>query len=81
MVSAKRFPLSCPEKLFYACHNPKSASSKLHQNVICLSCLSLFTFKGDISRFFIFHCKFLLYVGFCVYIKNPDHFSYGSVIK
>ena len=45
MVSAKHFPLSCPEKLFYACQNPKSASSKLHQNVICLSCLSLFTFN------------------------------------
>ena len=27
------------------CQNPKSASSKLHQNVICLSCLSLFTFN------------------------------------
>ena len=40
-----------------------------------------YIFKGDISRFFIFHCKFLLYVGFYVVIKNPDHFSYGSVIK
>ena len=31
--------------------------------------------KGDISRFFIFHYKILLYVGFYVFIKNPDHFS------
>ena len=38
-------------------------------------------FKGDISRFFIFHCKFLLYVGFNVFIKNPDHFPQCSVIK
>ena len=37
--------------------------------------------KGDISRFFIFHCKFLLYVGFYVFIKNPDHFPQCSVIK
>ena len=39
------------------------------------------TFKGDISRFFIFHCKFLLNVGFNVFIKNPDHFPQCSVIK
>ena len=38
-------------------------------------------FKGDISRFFIFHCKFLLYVGFYVFIKNPDHFPQCSVKK
>ena len=38
-------------------------------------------FKGDISRFFIFHCKFLLYVGFNVFIKNPDYFPQCSVIK
>ena len=37
--------------------------------------------KGDISRFFIFHCKFLLYVGFYVFIKIPDHFPQCSVIK
>ena len=37
--------------------------------------------KGDISRFFIFHCKFLLHVGFNVFIKNPDHFPQCSVIK
>ena len=38
-------------------------------------------FKGDISRFFIFHCKSLLYVGFYVFIKNPDHFPQCLVIK
>ena len=42
---------------------------------------TLSKFKGDISRFFIFHCKFLLYVGFNVFIKNPDHFPQCSVIK
>ena len=37
--------------------------------------------KGDISKFFIFHCKSFLYVGFYVLIKNPDHFPQCSVIK
>ena len=37
--------------------------------------------KGDISKFFIFHCKLLLYVGFYVFIKSPDHFPQCSVIK
>ena len=44
-------------------------------------CCSVSSFKGDISKFFIFHCKFLLYVGFYVFIKNPDHFPQCSVIK
>ena len=43
--------------------------------------IKLLILKGDISRFFIFHCKFLLYVGFNVFIKNPDHFTKCSVIK
>ena len=41
----------------------------------------LISLKGDISKFFIFHCKFLLYVGFYVLIKNSDHFLQCSVIK
>ena len=37
--------------------------------------------KGDISRFFIFLCNFLLCVGFYVFIKNSVHFPQCSVIK
>ena len=31
MVSAKNFPISCPEKLFYACHNPKRVGPIINQ--------------------------------------------------
>ena len=37
--------------------------------------------KGDISRFFIFLCNFLLCVGFYVFIKKSVHFPQFSVIK
>ena len=38
-------------------------------------------FKGDISRFFVFLCNFLLCVGFYVFIKKSVHFPQFSVIK
>ena len=37
--------------------------------------------KGDISRFFIFLCNFLLCVAIYVFIKNSVHFPQFSVIK
>ena len=54
-------------------------------NNTCVKCdgddIIWFKLKGDILRFFTFHCKFLLYVGLYVFIKNPGHFPQCSVIK
>ena len=97
MVSAKHFPLSCPEKLFYACHNPKSASSKLHQNVICLSCLSLFTFNigneansmdpaqiaPTVGLIRVYTCAGYqsLFITICVWIQNDRYLIFSNGIE
>ena len=54
-----------------------------HLGLLCFMIHIFSVLKGDISRFFFIHCKFLLYVGvgFYVFIKNPDHFPQCSVIK
>ena len=84
-TASSHFVLDLCRRPFYGCarrllfvhkETPGTRLQSAH-----LMILSIHLVKGDISRFFIFHCKFLLNVGFYVFIKNPDHVPQCSVIK
>ena len=46
-----------------------------HLGLLCFMIHIFSVLKGDISRFFFIHCKFLLYVRFYVFYKEPRSFS------